>query len=234
MQTDFATAAASAASSAVRTLPKDVPQELWVYKANSQGYPGGGSSFSSCSANCIKYTYSQGSQAFVQSGGGGWDPATQQVCTQPYDEIGIYVKLRHHVRDRPLRRRRHADRPRGVPVRAGPELPVQLTMRRHLHLQPRRGDERGVVAVWVALTMIVLLGFAGWAIDFAHWNDERANLQKAADAAALAGAVYLPDDPAGAIAAAKSIAAKNGYSSGVSATTLRQRQPAPGEDQRPT
>mgnify|MGYP001151554681 CR=1 FL=1 len=29
-------------------------------------------------------------------------------------------------------------------------------MRRHLHLQPRRGDERGVVAVWVALTMIVL------------------------------------------------------------------------------
>ena len=68
--------------------------------------------------------------------------------------------------------------------------------------------------------MIVLLGFAGWAVDFAHWNDERTNMQKAADAAALAGAVYLPDDPAGAIAAAKSIAAKNGYSSGVSVTTL--------------
>ena len=71
--------------------------------------------------------------------------------------------------------------------------------------------------------MIVLLGFAGWAVDFAHWNDERTNMQKAADAAALAGAVYLPDDPAGAIAAAKSIASKNGYSSGVV-----------GEDARPT
>ena len=94
-QTDFASAAASAASSAVSTLPSDVPQELWIYKANSQGYPGGGSSFSSCSSNCIKYTYSPGSKAFVQSGGGGWAASTQQVCTQPYDEIGVYVKLDH-------------------------------------------------------------------------------------------------------------------------------------------
>ena len=93
-------------------------------------------------------------------------------------------------------------------------------MRRQPPVQGRTRDERGVVAVWLAITMIVLLGFAGWAIDFAHWNDERANLQKAADAAALAGAVYLPDDPAGAIAAAKDIAAKNGYSSGVSVSTL--------------
>jgi len=94
-QTDFASAAASAASSAVSTLPSDVPQELWVYKANSQGYPGGSSSFSSCGASCIKYSYSQASRSFVQSGGGGWDASTQQVCTQPYDEIGVYVKLNH-------------------------------------------------------------------------------------------------------------------------------------------
>ncbi len=93
-------------------------------------------------------------------------------------------------------------------------------MRRRLHLQVRRDDERGVVAVWVAITLVVLLGFAGWAVDFSHWNDERAHLQKAADAAALAGAVYLPDDPAGAIAAARSIASQNGYPSGVSVTTL--------------
>ena len=77
-----------------------------------------------------------------------------------------------------------------------------------------------MVAVWVAITMVVLLGFAGWAVDFSHWNDERTHMQKAADAAALAGAVYLPDDPAGAVAAAKEIAAKNGYSSGVSAAVL--------------
>jgi hypothetical protein len=95
LQTDFASAAATAASSAVSTLPSDVPKELWVYKANSQGYPGGGSSFSSCSANCIRYTYSAGSKQFVPSGGGGWNASSHQVCTQPYDEIGVYVKLQH-------------------------------------------------------------------------------------------------------------------------------------------
>jgi len=97
---------------------------------------------------------------------------------------------------------------------------VQLTVRRLNPLPSRHDDERGIVAVWLAITMIVLLAFAGWAIDFAHWNDERTNMQKAADAAALAGAVYLPDDPAGAIAAAQSVAAQNGYSSGVSVSTL--------------
>jgi Flp pilus assembly protein TadG len=92
---------------------------------------------------------------------------------------------------------------------------------RRLHPLPNRhDDERGVVAVWVALTMIVMLGFAGWAVDFSHWNNERTKMQKAADAAALAGAVYLPDDAAGAIAAAKSIAAQNGYPTGVSVKTL--------------
>jgi len=83
-----------------------------------------------------------------------------------------------------------------------------------------RQDERGVVAVWVALMMVVFLGFTAWAVDFSRWNDERTHMQKAADAAALAGAPYLPDDPAGAIGAAKNIAAKNGYPSGVDVSIL--------------
>ena len=82
----------------------------------------------------------------------------------------------------------------------------------------RGSGEQGVVAVWMAMLMVVLIAFTGWAVDYAHWNDERTHMQKAADAAALAGAVYLPDDPAGAFAAARNIAAKNGYPSGVSAT----------------
>ena len=94
-QTDFASAAAQAASSAVSTLPSGVPQELWIYKANAQGYPGGGSSFSSCGSDCIRYTYNTGSESFVPSGGGGWDASSHQVCTQPFDEVGVYVKLDH-------------------------------------------------------------------------------------------------------------------------------------------
>jgi hypothetical protein len=94
-QSGFASATASAVSSALSTLPKDVPQELWIYKANSQGYPGSGSGFSSCGSNCIKYSYSQASRSFVPAGGGGWTASTQQACTQPFDEIGVYVKLDH-------------------------------------------------------------------------------------------------------------------------------------------
>ncbi len=94
-QSGFATATVSAVNSAVSTLPTNVPQELWIYQANSNGYPGSSSSFSSCSANCLRYTYSAGSKSFVSSGGGGWDASSQKVCTQPYDEIGVYVKLDH-------------------------------------------------------------------------------------------------------------------------------------------
>jgi hypothetical protein len=94
-QSGFAAATASAVSAAVSTLPASEPQELWIYKANSQGYPGSGSSFSSCGSNCIKYSYSPASRTFVPSGGGGWSASTQQACTQPFDEIGVYVKLNH-------------------------------------------------------------------------------------------------------------------------------------------
>jgi Flp pilus assembly protein TadG len=82
----------------------------------------------------------------------------------------------------------------------------------------RPADERGIVVIWVAVCMVVFLGFAAWAVDYAHWNSERSRMQKAADAAALAGAVYLPDDPGGAVAAAQTVAAQNGFSGGVSAS----------------
>lgn len=99
-----------------------------------------------------------------------------------------------------------------------------MTVRARLHDALRLRDERGedgVVVVWLALLIVLLLAFAGWAVDYAHWNDERTKMQKAADAAALAGAVYLPDDPAGAVSAAKAVASENGYSSGVNVSILQ-------------
>jgi Flp pilus assembly protein TadG len=93
-QAGMPAAVASAVNSAVSTLPGTVPKELWVYKANAAGYPGSGSSFSSCATNCIKYTYSSSSKSF-NSSTGSWPTTAQQVCTQPYDQIGVYVKLQH-------------------------------------------------------------------------------------------------------------------------------------------
>ena len=55
-----------------------------------------------------------------------------------------------------------------------------------------RDDERGVVFLVVGLCLIVLIGFAGLAIDggYIYWT--RTNLQATADSAALAGLAVLP------------------------------------------
>ena len=68
---------------------------------------------------------------------------------------------------------------------------------------------------FVAISLVVLLGMAGFAVDFWHWSREGARIQKAADASALAGAVYMPDNTGQAgYTAAQSIAGRNGYANG--------------------
>jgi len=93
----YASSITDAVNAALSTLPADEPQELWIYKANANGYPGSGTGFSSCAAYCIKYLWNPGTQAFDTGNpqGGGWPASTQQVCTEPYDELGVYVKLDH-------------------------------------------------------------------------------------------------------------------------------------------
>ncbi len=71
--------------------------------------------------------------------------------------------------------------------------------------------ERGVVLIWFALMLVVLLGFAGFAVDVANWWYQAERLQRAADAGAHAGVVYLPGDLPGATTTARAEAAKNGY-----------------------
>jgi Flp pilus assembly protein TadG len=95
---DYATNAAASVAAALSTLPSGSVQEMWVYKANSNGYPGTGTDFSSCGANCIKYTWNSATKQFNTSTpqGGGWAASTQQVCSEPFDQIGIYVKIRHY------------------------------------------------------------------------------------------------------------------------------------------
>jgi len=54
-----------------------------------------------------------------------------------------------------------------------------------------RQEDEGVVAVLVALLMVVLIGFAALVVDAGYLFVDRTQLQKAADAAALAGAYDL-------------------------------------------
>lgn len=90
----FASSVVQSVNAALSTMPSNEPKELWIYQANSAGYPGGGSSFSACSSNCIKYTWSSGAHAFT-GGSGDWPASAMQACTPPYDEIGVYVKINH-------------------------------------------------------------------------------------------------------------------------------------------
>jgi Flp pilus assembly protein TadG len=54
--------------------------------------------------------------------------------------------------------------------------------------------QRGVALVWVAITLVVLLGFVGLATDTAYLYLTAAQLQNAADAASLAGAQIVRMD----------------------------------------
>lgn len=87
-------------------------------------------------------------------------------------------------------------------------------------IRRRRDDERGFFLVWFAIMLVTLLALAGFAVDFWHWNHEGSRMQKAADAAALAGAVYMPEDLTTATIRAKEIAGKNGYVDGDDSTYI--------------
>lgn len=79
-------------------------------------------------------------------------------------------------------------------------------------------DRSGQALVIVAITMVVLLGFASLAIDIGRVSVEKGKLQNAADAAALAGAHELPK----AIIAkttAMAYAEKNGVPAGCTIAT---------------
>ncbi len=55
-------------------------------------------------------------------------------------------------------------------------------------------DQRGAVAIMVALLLIVFVGFAALAIDLGHLYVVRNELHNGADAGALAGARFLYND----------------------------------------
>ena len=73
-------------------------------------------------------------------------------------------------------------------------------------------SERGQSLVLAALAMVAMLGFAALAIDVGYWFSQRGEVQKAVDAAALAGAQELPDDYVMAESKAREYLTKNGVS----------------------
>lgn len=74
------------------------------------------------------------------------------------------------------------------------------------------GNERGAALPIVALMLFVLLGLSAFAVDLGWFYLNATKVQRAADAAALAGVIHMPDDfEPNAVADARQLAAANGY-----------------------
>jgi Flp pilus assembly protein TadG len=70
--------------------------------------------------------------------------------------------------------------------------------------------EHGQATVLTVVFLSVLLGMAALAIDVGTWYKQKRDMQAVADAAALAGAQALPDDPSAASTLAQQYASTNG------------------------
>jgi Flp pilus assembly protein TadG len=76
----------------------------------------------------------------------------------------------------------------------------------------RRRDEAGYVTVVISIMIPALfIGLAATAVDTSRWYLEGERIQKAADAAAMAGVPFLPQDLVSARTRAVEVAARNGY-----------------------
>jgi hypothetical protein len=104
-----------------------------------------------------------------------------------------------------------------------------LRLRRRINMQTRhmsknkkqnilRG-ERGSALAWMAMLTVVSIGMASLVIDVGFIQREQAEIQRACDAAALAGAKQLPYEGM-ALIRARDLAGDNGYIDGADGVTV--------------
>lgn len=87
-----------------------------------------------------------------------------------------------------------------------PDKTPELAPRDRRDTQPR-----GQIIVIFAFMLTILLGMSAFVVDLAWIWSNQLQVQRAADAGALAGVVHLPANPAGGIAAAQAESRKNGF-----------------------
>lgn len=90
--------AADAIQKAGTAMPQDNIDEIWVYKSNSNGYPGSANSLSgsSCTAanSCVIYRWNTSTNRF-QYASGGWVSTSIAACVGASDSVGVVMKATH-------------------------------------------------------------------------------------------------------------------------------------------
>ena len=84
--------------------------------------------------------------------------------------------------------------------------------------------EEGQAVAFVALLLTSLFGFVGLVVDVGWFQLNLVRIQRAADAGALAGSVYLPGNLPGAQTAALAATAQNSYTNAVGGVTVTAAQ----------
>ncbi|GAA0971428.1 hypothetical protein ENKNEFLB_01386 [Nocardioides aquaticus] len=88
--------AANAVQTSGSALPEDSVQELWVFRANPQGFPGAaGNDEWTCTVNCVRFRWVPARDQFRYLDG-AWASATINACVNSSpDTVGIYLRARH-------------------------------------------------------------------------------------------------------------------------------------------
>ena len=82
-------------------------------------------------------------------------------------------------------------------------------------------DEKGAILPFVALVLVLLLGLASFAVDLGWFYLNSTRIQRAAESAALAGVIHMPQAfAAKAEPTALQVAATNGYVDGVDGASI--------------
>jgi hypothetical protein len=84
-------------------------------------------------------------------------------------------------------------------------------MRRAAQRLSELRQEKGAALILTALGIFLLMGMAAFGTDLAWFYLNASRIQRAADAASLAGVVWLPGDEPTAFGTAQSVAIQNGY-----------------------
>lgn len=90
-------------------------------------------------------------------------------------------------------------------------------------------EDKGSALLFVAGSLVLLMGLAAMGTDLAWFYLNTSRVQRAADAASLAGVIWLPGSPGTADATAFSVATQNGYENGVDSAVVTPA-PVPGEE----
>jgi hypothetical protein len=90
----FADHAAAAALRSGLGMSLSQVEEIWVYRANASGYPGGAMEFpAECPERCIRYRVSASGTPEVMQG--AWDAASIDACVGTADDVGVRI-VGHH------------------------------------------------------------------------------------------------------------------------------------------